>query len=450
MKTLRTKTLPNLFVFLPIFAFAVDLFTPYLIWKRILPSEIRWLSHFTIAIMILLAVLQFLATKHIPLSVWLVVGVSIVWSYVAIGHEQGIPATLWGVWLLFQFPLIALFAYLQPNPPQKLAANIHKYVLVLLGIEVTVQLLQYASGVKPGDHLGGLFGNNGTGIALNVAIIVNSILLGYWIVSRRWVGFVISLSLGLISCGLGEVKLFPVAITVIGLIAVLTYAIKFRSWGRAFIAMTLIMAALAGFVFLYNSIVPDYGGVPIQTYVQDPTKLYEYLNFSVSSYSGDGSRYSDFGRMYALKIGWKSITTDPVTLLFGYGLGARSESNTIDTTGVALKSGAFGWSVGTSLLVLMQETGVVGLSILGCFVLWIIFSLAHDIREFPASPANGIRYALIFISLMWPILLWYSTVWAMRVPMIIYWYLLGFVLAESRGLRSYVPEHVIKLSAQGT
>lgn len=449
MITPRKKTFPDIFILLPLLALGIDLSTPFLISNKILPAEVRWLSHVMVALMILLTIIQVFSAKHIPHSLWVILAVSIVWSYVAVGHGQGIPSTLWGVWLLFQFPLVCLFACLQPNPPKQLPANIQKYALILLGVEVMVQLFQYASGEQPGDDLAGLFGNNGTGIALIFALMVNCLFLGYWIVTRRWGGFVASLGLGLLSCALGEVKLFPYVITAAGLMAIVTYAIKFRSLGRAFITLTLIVVALFGFVSIYNSIVPSADDVPFQAYLEDPSRLYDYLNFSKSSYSSDGARYSDFGRMYALEVGWKSIKRDPVTLLFGYGIGARSESRTWGTTGVALTSGAFGWSVGTSLLILMQETGVVGLIMFGGLIVWIIFSLVHAIRAIPTSPANGIRYALVFVSLLWPIMLWYSNVWAMRVPMVIYWYLLGYVLAESRTLEAHAPERTLELSVQG-
>ena len=122
--------------------------------------------------------------------------------------------------------------------------------------------------------------------------------------------------------------------------------------------------------------------------------------------------------------------------MLGYGLGARSESVTFGTAGIGLTTGYLGLSVGTSLLIIMQEMGLVGLAVLSYIILWIIFTLASDIRRSPFSMANSLRYGLLIFSILWPVWLWYANVWTMRVPMFLYWYLLGYVLAESKSLSS--------------
>jgi hypothetical protein len=438
----------NLFIMLPLFVLAIDLFTPYLITNDIIPAEIRWFSHVAIAIMIFLAILQMFVMNHIPRVVWIILAVTIVWSYVALGHGQGVPATFWGVWLLLQFLLVGLFAYLQPNPPTQLPVKIQKYALILLSVQVIFQLFQYASGEDIGDNLAGLFGNGGTGIALVFADMVYCLFLGYWIMSRRWVGLLASLVLGLISCTLGDVKVFPYTILIPGLVAIAIYAIKYHALGNALVILCFIAAAFLGFMILYNSIIPSAERLPVQAYLTDPAKLYEYLYSSRSGYDSGGERYSDLGRMSAVEVGWKSLQADPVTFLFGYGLGARSESRTWGTSGVALSSGAFGWSVGTSLLILMQELGLVGILLLACIILWIIISQAHDIRLLPHSPSNNLRFAIVLFSLLLPFMLWYNNIWGMRVPMFIYWYLIGYVLAESRVLPSRAQEPVFEIIGQ--
>jgi hypothetical protein len=449
MKPLERKLLPDAYILLPIFALFIDLATPDLINLEILPAEVRWLSHVAVALMILLAVLQMLIRGRLPQLTWVVIIVSMIWSYVAVGHGQGIASTLWGVWLLFQFPLVALFAYLQPNLPRQLAVKIPKYAFLLLLLEVLVQLLQYATGTLPGDHLGGFFGNHGTGVALIFALMVNCILLGDWFVSKRWLGFAVALVLGLISGVLGEIKLFPFAITFTGLMAAIVYAVRFRAVGKALFMATMIAGIFIVFVNLYNMLVPGADKRPLQSYVLNSSNLDEYMHFSKTAYARDGSRYSDLGRMEAIEMGWDSLKKDPVTLLFGYGIGARSQSATWGMSGVTLASGAYGYSVGTSLLMLMQEMGVVGLSMFGFLILWIIVSMVRDINRFPQSPATALRYGLIFISFLWPIMLWYANVWPMRVPMLIYWYLVGFVLAESRQPTVAVTQRSMEFSSEG-
>jgi hypothetical protein len=133
-----------------------------------------------------------------------------------------------------------------------------------------------------------------------------------------------------------------------------------------------------------------------------------------------------------VQLGWDSLQRDPVTFLFGYGIGTRSESQSLGTAGVALTQGYLGLSVGTSLLVMMQEMGVIGIIVMSGFILWLSLALARDIHRFPYSSALRLRYALLMFSFLWPLWLWYAVTWTMRVPMLLYWLSLGYVFAESR------------------
>ena len=249
--------------------------------------------------------------------------------------------------------------------------------------------------------------------------------------SKRWFGVVIALVLSGLSSVLGEMKLFPIVITLIGIIAVFVYAIENRSLSKFFVYSGLIFTVLVGFAYLYNIVVPSASETPLQTYITDPSSLFTYLTRTESYYKGEGVTYTDIGRAAAVEIGWNSLQKDPVTFLFGYGIGSRSESRTLGTAGVALTTGGLGVSVGTSLLVVMQEMGLIGLVVLGGIYIGIILSLVRDIRKNPSSRAVELRYALLFFSCLWPVYLFYASVLLMRVPMLLYWALLGYVFAES-------------------
>jgi len=75
---------------------------------------------------------------------------------------------------------------------------------------------------------------------------------------------------------------------------------------------------------------------------------------------------------------------------------------------------------------------VLGMIVFTGFLLWALRALINDIRSFPESPASFIRYALFLFSALWPLWLWYAVTWTMRVPMLLYWLLLGYVFAEAR------------------
>jgi hypothetical protein len=226
-------------------------------------------------------------------------------------------------------------------------------------------------------------------------------------------------------------KLFPVTIIVIGLIAIALYTIKYKAPGKMLFFLALIFVVVMAFSYFYNIIVPDADTLPLQGYITNPSALYGYLNNSYR-HSREGGVYTDIGRGDAVRIGWQSLQKTPLTLLFGYGLGTRSESQTFGTAGVALTTGDLGLSVGTSMLVLMQEMGLLGMFALGGLILWILLSLFVDIRGNPDSPVTELRYALLLFSLLWAVWLLYATSWTMRVPMLLYWLSLGYVLAEAR------------------
>lgn len=431
MLVTEKKNTTDIFIFLPVLAVCVDLFTPYLIWKGILPAALRWGSHAALAAMILISIFRMLSFDLFPYSFWVIVFISGFWSYVAIGHGQGIVPTIWGVWLLFQFPFVYLFMYLQPKPSHNFPEILRNCCLSVLGLELLTQLLQFAFGVTPGDDLSGLFGKNGTGNAVLFNILVCCLFLGHWVASRKWQGLLMALSMGMLSSVLGEMKLFPAAILVVGIVAAFLYAVKYHAPGKMLIYLSLIFITLIVFVSLYNFLVPGAEESPLQTYITNPARLLAYLN-RAESFNRGGTIYSDIGRGYAVWLGWNSLQKDPVTFLFGYGIGTRSESQALGTAGVALKSGNLGLSVGTSLLVMMQEMGVIGLVVLASSWLWILISLAHDIRKYPEAPSLGFRYALFFFSSLWPLWLWYAITWTMRVPMLVYWFSMGCVFAESR------------------
>lgn len=425
------KRIAGLFEFLPIMALCIDLFTPFLIWKNILPSAIRWGSHAAVALMILISLLRMLGFDHIPRSFWGIVAVCLIWLYIAIGNRQAISTTVWGIWLLFQFPFVGLFAYLQPVLPRNLPAYLRKFTLWILGLQLLVQLLQYMTGVRPGDSLSGLFGENGTGNAALFSIIVCCLYFGFWVESGLWRELVFVLVLGVISSVLGEMKLFPVAVSLIGALAAVLYVVRHNKPAKMIVFVFLIAVVLIGFVYLYNLIVPGTEEEPIQSYLTNPAILSRYLG-RVDIHNTGGNIYADMGRDYAVQLGWNSLQKDPITFIFGYGIGSRSESKTLGTAGVALTSGNLGWSVGTSLLVFMQEMGMLGLVLLSTFILWINLSMVRDIRKNPTSPAVGIRFAIILFSSLWPVWLYYAVTWTMRVPMLLYWLSLGYVFAESR------------------
>jgi hypothetical protein len=427
MGTMKFETkFPNIFLVL---AFIADLLTPYLIWKGYVPGLVRWISHAAIFFMVLGVFLRMLAFNRIPFTFWIIFMLSAIGISAAIFTGQDLPTTIWGWWLMYQFPLVAIFCALEPGWPKDFSKKLITVLTYVVGFEVLVQLFQYFTGEVPGDNLAGTFGENGTGNLVLFLVIVLSFSLGNWIENRRWLNLGIVLVLGVASSILGEMKLFYLAIIFLGFTAILLYAIKGgHVW--TFIPYSVLLVAFAMiFVPIYNVVVPSASKIPFEQYFLDPQLLTKYLNLANRYNTGSVVIY-DLGRNYAAQYGWEQISTDPMTLFFGYGLGARAESRTLGILGRGLTEGALGVTSGTSLLVLLQETGVVGMFVMALFIIFVVIKLFSDIRAYPGSDVNGIRYGLILFTLFWPLWIWYNAAWTLRIPMLLYWATLGFAFGR--------------------
>ncbi len=420
-------------ILLILLALAVDLFTPLLITYGWLPASARWFSHLALAVMIIWLFLRMLHQDLVPLAFWFILGVSITGVSVAFIHNQGLISTVWGWWQLFQYPLIGLFAYLQASWPRNFPRLLRNGLVFVLALEVVVQLFQYLSGMQPGDQLSGTFGRNGTGNLVIFILLVMSFAFGNWIATRKFTLSLFALSLAIISSTLGEMKFFIVAAALISGLALVIYMVRYKSSLRVIPYLVLFAFCIFIFILTYNAIVPGADRNPIETYIHNPDAYISYTN-RVERHYENGRYYYDIGRNYALRLGWESIRKDPLIFLFGFGIGSRSESRSLGVEGIGIEeSGSTpGLVVGTSLLVMIHELGMVGMVLLSVFYIWVIYHQMRDIRLYPESPAVETRYALILFTTLFPLWLWYNMAWTLRVPMLVYWVALGYVLRESR------------------
>jgi O-antigen ligase len=137
------------------------------------------------------------------------------------------------------------------------------------------------------------------------------------------------------------------------------------------------------------------------------------------------------GRNTAVSYALSSIGGDSVTLSFGFGLGARRESQALDTTGSMLEEDSF--ARGTNLTTILQESGLFGMLVFLGFVAWAAVRLYRDIRHRPESDAQRLRYALLLFVLLWPLFIWYSRPLDSSVTMMLFWISLGYVMSEAHG-----------------
>ena len=419
-----------LFFTLILFALAIDTLTPYLIWQGVIPETVRWLSHVAIALMIITVYARIMGFDRIPGLLWLIVGISLISGAIAISNGQGPTATLWGWWIMFQYPFVGLFAYLQPSWPKDIPRLLRYLLVGILMLVVAVQGIQYLLGEAPGDSLAGLFGEHGTGKLGIFIVLAFCFALGEWIVTGKRRLLMIVVILGGISSLLGEIKLFPFA--AIGIAAISIVLIRGKQILRWALNSIIILGVVALFVVLYNAFVPAAVNRPLEKFLEAET-LNQYFGFVSQESTGDRSSYSNVGRSFALQYVWSDISEDTKSFVLGLGLGARRESKTLGIAGIGFLSAELDLTSGTTLLVFIQEFGLLGIISIGVFFLWLDLRLFKDIREDPNSELNVLRYGLLLFSIPWPLWLWYGSVWSFRVPMLIYWVILGFVLSYSDG-----------------
>lgn len=420
-----------MFFTLILLAFMTDLLTPYSIWKSAMPGAVRWISHASIAVMVAIVYARAMAFDRVPGSLWLILAMTGIGVVVAFMNGQGLFATLWGWWIMFQYPFVALFAYLQPSWPKKFSRWLHYVLVTSLILTVGLQTVQYFLGEAPGDNLSGLFGKSGTAKLVIFILLSLCFALGNWLAKGKWRLLLVVLVLGSISSILGSIKIFPFATVGLGIFSVILIILRGRRVVRLIPYTLLVLALIIAFFLVYNVVIPGAERLPLQSFLELETLDRYFGTFNQRSVSGD--YFYNVGRNYALKQIWNEITQDNLTFLLGMGLGARGESQSLGIMGVGLKGSELGPSTGSSLLVIMQELGLLGLIVLAGFFGWSALLLFNGIRKDPTSSLTALRYGLLLFTVMWPIWLWYATVWSFRVPMLIYWVVLGYVMSHSDG-----------------
>jgi hypothetical protein len=166
-------------------ALLASLLTPYLIWKGLLPAPARWVTHGALALMMAVAFARMMVTDRVPGVLWAMLGLAGFGVVVALLRGQGITATLWGLWSLFQYPLVGVYAYLLPVWPAHFPQRLRQVCLGILAAEVLVQIVQYLTGEPPGDNLAGTFGQHGVSNLVVFICLVLCLALGQWLAQGR-------------------------------------------------------------------------------------------------------------------------------------------------------------------------------------------------------------------------------------------------------------------------
>lgn len=413
--------------------FLADLFTPFLIWKGVLPSATRWLSDFATLAAVTILFLRMIVFDRFPVAIWLIAALSALGIAQATFQGQDFLTTIWGWWKTFQFPLLAIFAYLNPHWPKQFPQKLRMLCVGILLFQVMVQLGQYATGEVVGDNLAGTFGRKGVSQLLLFSVLTLSYTLGYGAIKGDWRLFLGTFVLGTVASVLAENKIFPVASLLLASGAGCVYLYLGGKFSRLLPSVGLLGAGLLLFLVGYNLFVPAAERRPLQQYLFDP-EVRESYNTRIRQSDDNAPTDFNIGRTFAMQYGWEFITseTDRTVLLFGLGLGARTESSTLGAGGIAFQRDGLGLTRGTGMLVLMQEMGLLGMLAMGSFTLWLSYQLLVDLKRYPHADAAELRTALLIFTLLWPLWLWYKPVFWIRVAMLLYWVTVGYVLRQRK------------------
>ncbi len=414
--------------YLIVVIFLTDLLTPFLIWKGFLPSITRWGSDVAILLVVVILFMRMLVFDRFPVGIWFIAALSILGITQATFQGQDILTTLWGWWKTFQFPLIALYAYLNPHWPAKFPERLRWLCVAVLAFELIVQLGQYATGEPVGDNLAGTFGRNGVSQLLFFSAIAVSCTLGYGVVKGDWRLFLVTFALGIVSSVLAENKIFPVVTLLLAGFAVGIYLYLGGKFAKLVPYGALLLTGLVLFFVGYNLLVPSAERRPLQDYFDTETR--ESYNTRIRQSSNDAATDYNIGRTFAMQFGWDYVRNypDETVFLLGLGLGARTESTTLGAGGIAFERDGLGLTRGTGMLVLLQEMGLLGVLAIASLMLWLTYQLLGDLKRYPHSAANELRVGIILFTLLWPLWLWYKPVIWARIAMLIYWLAIGYVL----------------------
>jgi hypothetical protein len=287
-------------------------------------------------------------------------------------------------------------------------------------------MIQFLKGEASADDLAGFFGENGVNSFAVFIILVLSLEAGNWIVREKAVSLFSLFCLGGLASAVGEMKIFFVMAVWFSFITLIIFALWRRRILTALLYGSIFSGGLCLFIFMYDKIVPITGKLPAVSYLH-----WEYLNeYLTMVFPSPGENYYYVGRLADLQIAWKQVSKGVFDLLLGFGMGSRSQSMALGSSGSLLTSLSLGLYVGTSLATFLVEYGVVGITLLSVFLIWL-FSKLLRVKELTKEQQSlGIGLA-IFTSCL-PFWFFYHNYSYQFLSNLLYWIGVGYLLKKKK------------------
>lgn len=413
---------------------AAEILLPIVYWKAGLPSTLDFAKEPLTALIIAFTLAYMIRHDHIPAMVLIILGLTLVWATLALAYGQTIGATAWGWWRIFKYPLLTLFAYLIPDWPKDFSRWFIKFLVIMLAFQVVVQLGQFATGERIGDSLAGTFGRQGVGNYSMLLFFTVCIGMGYWSSTGNLKILLAIIGLGLVGSTLNETKFYLVAVPIMGVGALVLHLLLGQRFRQLFIFTFLITLAVVGFFAGYNRVVvPLTGARPLSDFSN--SDFLEWYIFQDETDRGIERQIRDYGR-YGFRRGsgviyaWERISTDPMDMLFGFGLGSREDSSTLGVIGHDLAEDLYGIAGMKDLPKFMLQFGILGLAVFFLIAIWIIIKLFRHMKRTPDKHLVAVEFGMILFTAFWPLWLFYHGVWLHGGVMSIYWLTLGYVFQQ--------------------
>nr|HMN30140.1 hypothetical protein [Caldilineaceae bacterium] len=396
-----------------------------------MPSALRWISDLVVVTLLVITMSRMMTFNRIPGALFLIIALSLVGITVAYYESQQGAATAWGWWIMFRYPLLGLFAYLQPKWPKNTAEYFVRLCYGIMFLEIVMQLGQFATGEIPGDDLSGSFGHHGVGELVTLIVLIVSVAWGNWLVDGNWKIAMLITFIGLVSSVLGEIKFYPIAMVVIVFLALALHSWRTGQLSTLVVYSTIIGSFILLFGISYNIFVAEVRGTrPIEDLLNlDSTEA----KLNGLEFDADAGIYR-FGRGFAVTHGLETILTDPVTALFGMGIGARSESKSLGIRGVSFDRDGYGLTSSPASLVLIQELGLAGIAAVVGFFWWMTFRLLRFGRQRPSPALSTMALGLAIFTFLWPLWIFNHDAWHFSAVQQLYWASIGFTFSQMNQL----------------
>jgi hypothetical protein len=409
-------------------AFAILLFAeiimPIILSTAGLPRSMDFLKEVMAFLLIGLALISMMMRDRFPAAILLILSISLIWGLISMLDGQSISSTAWGWWRFFKYPLLMVFAYLVPEWPKDFARWLVKFLVFLLAFQVGIQLIQFALGEPPGDHLAGTFGRFGVGPLTMLVFFVVCIGIGHWLATGSIKVMLLTLALGLVATMLNVSKFYLIAVALVGIAAFIIHMIRGGQVRQLLVYIILLSFLVAVFVPLYNSFLSySLDHKPLQE-VLAPDNLQRYL--FVDSKVSDTGLYK-LGRAASVVYAWQQIQRDTTTTLFGYGIGSRTYSSVLGFQGRTLEDDLYGGGGNTGMGVWIQELGILGVIVFLMINFWIVWKLLRHAKRTTDRYLAVLEYGLSLFTIFWPLWLFYHKAWSFGGMMMFYWIALGYV-----------------------